>query len=240
MDKLESTLIQECMEKNEARVFKNIFPDIFSVEEFNKLLNLRSFQTTQRLIPTKEVRKLTKWKNLSDQDRREPWVKDTTTIPPTLVEEIINSSVCYWPDSSRVNEKINQIAFYLEEMSGENCDAHIFFSVKKELENFFGAHYDTATNLIVQAVGRTHWRCCKDSVDTSKVPPNVKNIEDYGVYIDEVLEPGDAIFIPKEVIHEPRNLTSRISVSFPMRSREKWLNTRNPRQDRKWLNIDFT
>ena len=68
MDKLESTLIQECMEKNEARVFKNIFPDILSVEEFNKLLNLRSFQTTQRLIPTKEVRKLTKWKNLSDQD----------------------------------------------------------------------------------------------------------------------------------------------------------------------------
>ena len=84
MDKLESTLIQECMEKNEARVFKNIFPDIFSVEEFNKLLNLRSFQTTQRLIPTKEVRKLTKWKNLSDQDRREPWVKDTTTEIITL------------------------------------------------------------------------------------------------------------------------------------------------------------
>ena len=166
-------------------------------------------------------------------------MKDTTTIPPSLVEEVINSCVCYWPDSSRVNKKINDIALQLEDMSDENCDAHIFFSVKKELENFFGAHYDTATNLIVQAVGRTHWRCCKDPVDTSKVPPNVKNIEDYGVYIDEVLEPGDAIFIPKEVLHEPRNLTPRISVSFPMRSRDKWLKTKNPRQDRKWLSVDF-
>ena len=155
------------------------------------------------------------------------------------MEEVINSCVCYWPDSSRVNKEINDLAIELEEMSGENCDAHIFFSVKKELENFFGAHYDGATNLIVQTVGKTHWRCCKDPVDTSKVSPNVKNIEDYGVYIDEVLEPGDAIFIPREVLHEPKNLTSRISVSFPMRSREKWLKTRNPRQDRKWLNIPF-
>ena len=200
---------------------------------------MRSFQTIERLIPTKEVRKYTKWKRLSEEDRREPWVKNTNTIPPTLVEEIINSSVCYWPDSSRVNEKINDLAWNLEELSGENCDAHIFFSVKKELENHWGAHYDDATNLIVQAVGKTHWRCCKDKVDVNEVPTNVKNIEDYGVYIDEVLEPGDAIFIPKAVIHEPRNLTSRVSVSFPMISREKWLERKNQRQDRKWLNIQF-
>ena len=231
--------LKECMENNESHIFKNAFPNIFSVEEFNSLLNLRSFQTIQRLTPTKQVKKLKKWKNLSDEDRREPWVKDTTTIPPSLVEEVINSCVCYWPDSSRVNKEINDLSLQLEDMSGENCDAHIFFSVKKELENFFGAHYDTATNFIVQAVGRTHWRCCKDAVDTSEVSTNVKNIEDYGIYIDEVLEPGDAIFIPKGVLHEPRNLTSRISVSFPMRSRDKWLKTKNPRQDRKWLNIKF-
>ena len=240
MDIIHSTLIQECMEKNEARVFKNAFPNIFSTEEFNNLLNLRAFQTVERLQPTKEVRKLTKWKRLSEEDRREPWVKNANTIPPTLVEEIINSSVCYWPDSSRANEKINELAFYLEELSGENCDAHIFFSVKEGLENHWGAHYDDATNLIVQAVGKTHWRCCKDQVDIDVVPTNVKNIEDYGLYIDEVLEPGDAIFIPKSVIHEPKNLTSRISVSFPMKSRENWLERKNQRQDRKWLNIDFT
>jgi len=87
--------LKKCIENNESRVFKNAFPDIFSVKQFNRLLNLRSFQTIQRLVPTREVRKLTKWKNLSDQDRREPWVKDTTTIPPSLVEEIINSCVCY-------------------------------------------------------------------------------------------------------------------------------------------------
>ena len=218
MDIIHSTLIQECMEKNEARVFKNAFPNIFSTEEFNNLLNLRAFQTVERLQPTKEVRKLTKWKRLSEEDRREPWVKNANTIP---------------------NEKINELAFDLEEMSGENCDAHIFFSVKEGLENHWGAHYDDATNLIVQAVGKTHWRCCKDQVDIDVVPTNVKNIEDYGLYIDEVLEPGDAIFIPKSVIHEPKNLTSRISVSFPMKSRENWLERKNQRQDRKWLNIDF-
>ena len=231
--------LKKCIENNESRVFKNAFPDIFSVKQFNRLLNLRSFQTIQRLVPTREVRKLTKWKNLSDQDRREPWVKDTTTIPPSLVEEIINSCVCYWPDSSRVNKQINSLALELEEISGENCDAHIFFSVKKELENFFGAHYDTATNLIIQSVGKTHWRCCKEQVNTEEVPANVKNIENYGVHIDEVLEPGDAIFIPKAVLHEPRNLTARISVSFPMRSREKWLDKKNSRQDRKWLDVKF-
>ena len=54
--------LKECMKNNESRVFKNAFPNLFSAEEFNKLLNLRSFQTTQRLIPTKEVRKLTNGK----------------------------------------------------------------------------------------------------------------------------------------------------------------------------------
>ena len=29
------------MENNESRVFKNAFPNLFTVEEFNKLLNLR-------------------------------------------------------------------------------------------------------------------------------------------------------------------------------------------------------
>ena len=32
--------LKECMENNESRVFKNAFPNLFSVEEFNKLLNL--------------------------------------------------------------------------------------------------------------------------------------------------------------------------------------------------------
>jgi len=232
--------LKECMENNESRVFKNAFPNIFSVEEFNRLLNLRSFQTIQRLTPTREVRKLTKWKNLSDQDRREPWVKDTTTIPPSLVEEIINSCVCYWPDSSRVNKQINDLCFELEELSGENCDAHIFFAIDKKLENSFGAHYDEATNLIVQVEGRTHWKVCTDKVNTDEVPPNVKDIDKYGVGIDTILNPGDAIFIPKHVLHEPKNLTSRISVSFPMKSREPWLTRPNQRQDRKWLEVDFT
>ena len=56
--------IQKCIDNKESRVFKGAFPNIFSIEEFNRLLNLRSFQTIQRLTPTKEVKKLTKWKNL--------------------------------------------------------------------------------------------------------------------------------------------------------------------------------
>ena len=47
-------------------------------------------------------------------------------------------------------------------------------------------------------MGETHWRCCKDPVDTSKVSPNVKNIEEYGVHIDEVLEVGDDYFHTKK------------------------------------------
>ena len=123
--------IRECIDNKESRVFKGAFPDIFSVEEFNRLLNLRSFQTTQRLTPTKQVKSLTKWKALSDEDKREPWVKDTTTIPPSLVEEVINSCVCYWPDSSRVNEKINDLAFQLEEMSDEIVMHTYFFLLRK-------------------------------------------------------------------------------------------------------------
>ena len=51
--------LQKCIDNKESRVFKGVFPDIFSVEEFNRFLNLRSFQTIQRLTPTKEVKKLT-------------------------------------------------------------------------------------------------------------------------------------------------------------------------------------
>ena len=233
-------IIKQCMENGESYVFRQKFNNLFSKEEFNHLLNLRPFTTVSRFLPTKRNKRLETYKALTSEQKREPWVKSLDSIPPSIIEEVIRTCVCYWPDCSRVNKQINDLCFELEELSGENCDAHIFFAIDKKLENSFGAHYDEATNLIVQVEGRTHWKVCTDKVNTDEVPPNVKDIDKYGVGIDTILNPGDAIFIPKHVLHEPKNLTSRISVSFPMKSRQPWLTRPNQRQDRKWLEVDFT
>jgi len=75
-----------------------------------------------------------------------------------------------------------------------HSDVHIYTGHESKCRSF-GPHFDLADNIIVQAQGKSRWI--------------VANC------LDVILHPGDAIFIPNQVVHECIPLGRRLSLSFP-------------------------
>lgn len=87
-----------------------------------------------------------------------------------------------------------------------------------ETSRSFNIHEDNASNFIVQVEGETHWRVFnnRNSDLVSDYPPNIPDEKYLECVIDEVLLPGDILYIPKHYYHEARPKGKRLSVSIPM------------------------
>ena len=73
-------------------------------------------------------------------------------------------------------------------------DVHVYTGQENDC-NSFGAHFDLADNFILQTEGKSRW------------------IVSHA--FDIILNPGDAIFIPRNWVHECKPMGKRISLSFP-------------------------
>lgn len=78
----------------------------------------------------------------------------------------------------------------------KECTAHVYVSFLTKSKNL-GAHKDGSDVFYIQALGKTRW----------EVHFN-KQIEEY------TLEPGDMIYVPKEIIHNPIPLSPRVGLSI--------------------------
>lgn len=201
----------------------NAFPKIFSWGELEALLNLRPFVNNKR------------FKIINDRQYYwgvEGWLSDPNTYPPTLLEEELKKHVCYFLDSSRVNETINGICKELEETFFNSCsDAHIYFTIADTMEGGFGIHWDYSHNLIVQVEGNTRfllWDVYAKENETERVVESL----DKDPIVDVVMNPGDAVFVPLRSYHQAISQTKRLSVSFPIS-----FNNEYPSQDRHWIKL---
>ena len=100
--------------------------------------------------------------------------------------------------SPYVSKPVKFIAASIEEANHSSCDAHVYMG--KANSQSFPPHDDESNNLIVQCAGNTLWRVWTGG---------------YEPFIDVVMEPGDAIYIPKGITHQAQPLSDRLSVSFP-------------------------
>ena len=80
-------------------------------------------------------------------------------------------------------------------------------------------HFDYVDNIIVQCEGITNFRVW----DSSLIDPMGSNQkltfvddEEDDTLLDVIMEPGDAIWVPKHCPHQAISKTERFSVSFPM------------------------
>lgn len=208
--------------------FKRAFPKIFSWDELEHLLNLRPFINNRRLVITDLGEKTYSWE-------RQSYMSDINTFPPSLLDDdILKNHVCYLYDSSRVNQYTNNIAFNIERtFPGSSTDAHIYFSVGDNLTEGFGIHMDTLYVLVVHVEGKSRLRIWDPSVTEEMGGDRIRVKElDYTPIIDEIMETGDAAFIPVNTYHCVTSLTKRLSVSFPIT-----MVSETPPQDRHWIKL---
>lgn len=202
--------ITDKMKLEKSFYLQNQLKDIFSWNELEKLLNLRPFISDSRFTVASKEGGHWEWPFQS-------WLSDVNTYPPKLLNELINNNTCYLSDCSRVNKNINDICGQIESLCGWHVDAHIYFSTKIN-QYGFGKHKDKQHNLIVQIEGQS----------------TVKVWSGDDVIIDNTMEPGDIVFIPKHVFHQIIPKTKRLSVSFPC---DTTIHNFAEPQDRHWIKV---
>ena len=203
-------------------VIKNAFADVLDIQYFENIINFTPVTSARRFMPTYS----TPVYNWPVPD----WSSGTDHYPITLVKHLLDKGICYIRDCSRINKKVNNICYELEKISHRPVDAHIYFSYVNKEEKSFGIHKDDAHNFIIQVEGKTHWK-----IGTKKYENEQKNIKEFllddKISIDDILAPGDIIYVPAHVYHSAQSLTKRISISFPIPT-DKELNNF---EERDWI-----
>ena len=238
MKKLKLNLIN----KNKPSFLNNFSEILFSWEELEHLLNLRPFVNSKRFAFSMQPgspRVHYNWKH-------EAWLTDVNSWPPTMIDEVINKYVVHLPDSSRANQKINNVCQQLEKKFNCPADAHIYFSVKgKDELPGFEEHFDRPSNLIIQVHGETRFKIWNKTTDESLLysrddfkiwkKHRDENLKDVKPVIDKVMKPGDAVWVPPFYWHRADSLTKRLSISFPIAT--DFHSPLSPSQDRHWIEI---
>ena len=117
------------------------------------------------------------------------------------------------------SDKTNALVAELEELYDVGCDIHVYCSTKPSKS--FHIHDDIPANIICQVEGRTQWKVYnnRSSVlhNTGRLQERYRNFpeENFDVIIDEVLEPGDILYIPSRQFHAAIPFEPRISMSIP-------------------------
>jgi hypothetical protein len=206
----------------EIQVKKSEYPGLFSWSELEILINIRPLMNSDRVHIVEGG--MYSWYN-------DCWTKDKNCYPPSLLRGLLDSHLCYFSDMSRCTEKINNLAYEIETEYNSSCDAHIYVCRNPNLKHPFGIHYDFSHNVIVQCEGVTNFKVWDMIVDNPNGIRTNLPIEK-PPYLDVILNPGDAIYIPAYAPHLADSKTSRLSVSFPFHPEES-----DYFQDRTWVKL---
>jgi hypothetical protein len=117
------------------------------------------------------------------------------------------------------NSKTNALVKELEEKYDIGCDIHVYCST--QASKSFHIHDDIPANIICQVEGKTQWKVYDNKssalYNTGRLQERQRNLPEsnFDVIIDEVLEPGDILYIPARQFHAAIPSEARISMSIP-------------------------
>lgn len=119
------------------------------------------------------------------------------------------------------NKNINDLCKLIEEYFPVLCDVHIYGGLANSPS--FGPHVDMPPNFIIQVEGTTTWKvfknvasdlCSHGELNDSTLQPQ------FDLEFEQVLEPGDVIYIPSRRYHQALPSNKRLSVSIPCRNKK--------------------
>jgi hypothetical protein len=135
-------------------------------------------------------------------------------IIPSQVFDLINKNYSFvLLNMNRFNKKMSYLADEIENniLGNNNLDFHLYCGLGSN-SNSFKAHSDKSYNIIMQVDGTSRWKIYSDVFEDTAIFSNEieKNLN---VILDEVMNPGDILYIPAGVIHLCIPKGRRISIS---------------------------
>lgn len=127
--------------------------------------------------------------------------------------------------ASQMTRGLNAIAESIEdgyEALGEkrSVDSHLYCSSKKDAYSF-ECHADNDDNFLVHMIGSVRWTVYATfNKDLGRNTATVEQEKDMIPVIEEVLYPGDLLYIPRGLFHKAEANSPRVSVSFPVATRQ--------------------
>ncbi len=217
MNLLSNEIISKIQVNRPFYIKQGIKEKIFSWSELENILNLRPFVSDKRFVFINHNKY--QWTNPS-------WSTDNS-FPASLLDEEIKKYVCYLVDCSKINEKVNAVCGQLESATeGSAVDAHIFFSLNYSNTDIWPfVHRDVSNNLIIQIEGRTVFKIWDAREDRNTLDQPEMEV---------VMEPGDVLYIPRDIWHGALSMTKRLSVSFPISTQRPCI-----LEDRHWIKLDI-
>lgn len=134
---------------------------------------------------------------------------------PEEVFSLINSGNTFALfNMSRFNKECNSLANDIESGLDEiTLDFHVFGGLKSICQSF-SIHKDFSYNLIFQIDGKSRWMVYNTD---SNLPRNLESDDQLNLLIDEILDPGDVVYIPVNYYHKCIPLGKRLSISVCFR-----------------------
>lgn len=201
---------------------KNAFPRVLTVDEINNYLSNKPAITVDRLTHAFELENDIEWKKCY-------WDTNVNEVPVKAINGLLDQGQISIKECSRINKNINELCKEIESDGKYDADMHVFLD--KNISSGLGVHKDSQNNIIIQIDGTTKWRV-GSKIYNDSIRNLTKFYDEDILSIDVVMEPGDMIVIPKEMFHEAKSLTKRISASICFREHD----IQYDRYDRNWFN----
>lgn len=117
-----------------------------------------------------------------------------------------------WEDN---NLKVRNICQLLDQIYNVNSSAHVYAGLSQNSKSFY-IHADNPSNIIFQIDGKTEWSVYSNRISTICELKKVKVDESkFDCIMNDVLVPGDILYIPSRMYHLAQPMGRRISISFP-------------------------
>lgn len=144
-----------------------------------------------------------------------PGVVPSLARPEALYDQMARGTSLVFDDLARMWEPVARGARSLEETFHATAFASSFYTPAKS--QAFRPHYDIHQTFLVQCEGAKHWKVWGQHVTRplrhQKCPPEGSPTE--GLLIDQPLEKGDVLYIPRGFVHAGQTLdTASLHISY--------------------------
>lgn len=117
-------------------------------------------------------------------------------------------------------EAIHALCESLEDEFGATTSANVYMTPASSCG--FAPHYDDVDVFVLQVAGRKRWHVYEPLTEAAKLPrqssadfrdvDDVLSVGDYGNRLEETLEPGDVLYLPRGFVHHAKTLHDHTSL----------------------------
>lgn len=158
------------------------------------------------------------------------WLFNSVPDGKRIFERIQRGDTFVLINASRMSERIDALCREIEGCHGGSADVHVYAGLKSTSRSF-PIHWDRPDNFIVPVSGVSRWKLYSNTEDEFD-GACLTGDADLDCVADELVRPGDLIYIPARTYHYCVPTGKRMSLSIPL------VRSSRPAFRRKWYRLE--